>query len=92
MQPHLLIEKLLAMEVNPTVISWLYSFLTDRPQQVRIGEALSNVLVTNTGVLQGCVLSPVLSTVYTAGCRTKEESNILIKSADDTSLTGLPKT
>jgi hypothetical protein len=26
-QPHLLIEKLLAMAVNPTIISWLYSFL-----------------------------------------------------------------
>ena len=53
--PHFLIEKLLAMGVNPTVISRLYNFLTGRPQQVRIGEALSNVLVTNTGAPQGYV-------------------------------------
>ena len=80
------------MGVNPTVISRLYNFLTGRPQQVRIGEALSNVLVTNTGAPQGYVLSPVLFTVYAADCRTKEESNLLTKFADDTSLTGQPKT
>ena len=92
MQPHLLIEKLLAMEVNPTVISWLYSFLTDRPQQVRIGNALSNVLVINTRAPQGCVLSPVLFTIYMADCRNKEESNLLIKFTDNNSLIGLLKT
>ena len=84
MQPLLLIGKLLVVEVNTTVISWLYSFLTDRPQQVRIGEALSSVLVTNTGAPQGCMLSPVLFTIYTADCQTKEESNFLIKFAHDT--------
>ena len=77
------------MEVNLTVMSWLYSFLTDRPEQVRIGEALSNVLVTNTGAPHGCVLSPVLFTIYTADCRNKEESNLQIKFADNISLTGL---
>ena len=92
MQPHLLIEKLLTMEVNPTVISWLCSSLTERPQQARIGEVLSNVLVTNTGAPHGCVLSPVLFTIYTADCRTKEESNLPIKFADNTSLIGLLKT
>ena len=77
------------MEVNPTVISWLYSFLTDRPQQVRIGNAVSNVLVINTRAPQGCVLSLVLFTIYTADCRNKEESNLQIKFADNISLTGL---
>lgn len=46
-------------------------------------------MVTNTGAPQGCVLSPVLFTIYTADCRTADASNLQIKFADDTSLTGL---
>jgi hypothetical protein len=89
LQPHLLVEKLLAMDVNPGLISWVYSFMTSRPQQVRVGTVVSDVLVTNTGAPQGCVLSPVLFTIYTADCRTADASNLQIKFADDTSLTGL---
>jgi hypothetical protein len=88
-QPHLLINKLLSMAVNPTIISWVFSFLTDRPQQVRVGHDVSDVLVTNTGAPQGCVLSPALFTIYTADCRTREACNLQIKFADDTSLSGL---
>ena len=42
-QPHILVEKLLAMHVNPVLIRWIFSFITDRPQQVRDGQALSSV-------------------------------------------------
>jgi hypothetical protein len=89
LQPHLLVDKLLAMDVNPRLISWVHSFMTSRPQQVRVGSTLSDVMVTNTGAPQGCVLSPVLFTIYTADCRTADASNLQIKFADDTSLTGL---
>ena len=88
-QPHLLVAKLLDMAVNPTIIDWIFSFLTDRPQRVTVGRAVSDVLVTNTGAPQGCVLSPALFTIYTADCRAKEDCNLQIKFADDTSLTGL---
>ena len=50
---------------------------------------ISDVLTTNTGAPQGCVLSPVLFTIYTADCRIREASNLQIKFADDTSLSGL---
>ena len=89
MQPHLLVEKLLAMSVNPVLIHWIFSFLTDRPQQVRVGQALSSLLTTNTGAPQGCVLSPVLFVLYTADCRSKEDGNVMVNFADDTSLSGL---
>ena len=65
LEPHLLIEKLTDMSVDPSVISWINSFMTNRPKQVRIGNTFSKVLVTNTGALQGCVLSPMLFTTYT---------------------------
>ena len=89
MQPHLLAEELLAMSVNPVLIRWIFSFLTDRPQQVRVGQALSSLLTTNTGAPQGCVLSPALFVLYTADCRSKEDGNVMVKFADDTSLSGL---
>ena len=88
-QPHLLVNKLLAMDVNPVLISWVFSFLTQRTQTVRVGRTMSEAVTTNTGAPQGCVLSPALFTLYTADCRSKEDSSLLIKFADDTSLSGL---
>ena len=92
LQPHLLVDKLIDMSVSSSIISWIFSFMTNRPQQVRVGSAMSDTLVTNTGAPQGCVLSPVLFTTYTADCRANDTNgNIQIKFADDTSLSGLIK-
>ena len=75
-----------AMHVNLVIFHWIFSFLTDRSQQVRVGQALSSVLNTNTGAPKGCVLSPALFVLYTADCRSREGVNVLIKFADDASL------
>ena len=85
-QPHMLIEKLPGMEVNPTLICWVHDFLVDREQRVRVGMTLSDILTTNTGASQRCILSPVLFTLYTAYCGSEDGENLLIKFADDTSL------
>ena len=77
------------MSVNPVLIRWIFSFLTDRPQQVRVGQALSSLLTTNTGAPRRCVLSPALFVLYTADCRSKEDGNVMVKFTDDTSLSGL---
>ena len=82
MQSYLLVEKHLAMPVNPVRIRWIFSFLADRPQLVQVGQVLSSLLTTNTGAPQGCVLSP-------ADCHSKEDGNVMVKFADDTSLWGL---
>jgi hypothetical protein len=88
-QPHLMMQKLLAMDVNPTLIKWIFGFLAERPQAVRIGSVLSDLRTTNTGAPQGCVLSPALFTLYTADCKATEDNTLLVKFADDTSLSGL---
>ena len=85
-QPHLMLEKLMSMSVDPTIMKFILSFLTNRKQKVRVGQTFSSEKTTNTGAPQGYVLSPVLFTLYTADCKSED---ILIKFADDTSLTGL---
>ncbi|KAJ8355200.1 hypothetical protein AAFF_G00086930 [Aldrovandia affinis] len=64
-------------------------FLTDRKQQVRLGKHTSNTMSLSTGAPQGCVLSPLLYSLYTNDCTSKAPSVKLLKFADDTTLIGL---
>ena len=57
-QPYLLAEKLLKLKVSISGILWVHDYLTIRPQFVRPGSALSNIVLTNTGAAQGTVSSP----------------------------------
>jgi hypothetical protein len=85
-QPHIMMQKLINMSVSPSLILWINEFLTCRPQYVKIGDVKSQVIVTNTGAPQGCVLSPLLFTLYTSDCRCVNEQSQLFKYADDTAL------
>ncbi len=64
-------------------------FLTNRPQNVKIGDCTSSTIIMNTGMPQGCVLSPVLFTLFTHGCAVIHPSNAIVKSAGDTTIVGL---
>lgn len=63
-QPLLLREKLQVMRVDTSTISWITDYLTDRPQFVRLGSVLSDMVVSDTGAPQRTVLSPFLFTLY----------------------------
>ena len=88
-QPHILASKLNDMKLNKTLISWIMEFLTNRPQYVKINDNKSNYIYTNTGAPQGCVISPVLFTIYTNDCSVNDNDVKLIKFADDSSIQGL---
>ena len=87
-QPHLLVQKLLNMKLPLSVISWIFDYLTNRLQHVRLNGGLSSAICTNTGAPQGTVLAPFLFSLYTADCRSNDESCPLLKFADDTELVG----
>ena len=57
-QSHLLCDKLLNMNLCPSLITWIMNYLTSRPQYVRSRPStLSDVIITNTGAPQDTVLS-----------------------------------
>ena len=87
-QPHLLVQKLLNMKLPASVIYWIFDYLTRRLQYVRLNGLLSSTISTNTGEPQGTVLAPFLFVLYTADCRSTDESCPLVKFADDTELVG----
>ena len=93
-QPHVLIKKLLNLEVNPDLILWIRQFLCDRPQRVRLNGSLSrdpvlsDEVIVNTGAPQGCVLSPILFSIYTNDISCNNSFLTLIKYADDMALVG----
>ncbi|KAF7708686.1 hypothetical protein HF521_017743, partial [Silurus meridionalis] len=84
-----LLAKLLDLGINTSICNWVMDFLTKRPQQVRSGSICSNTITLNTGVPQGCVLSPFLYSLFTSNCRPVNGSNSIIKFADDTTVIGL---
>ena len=57
---NVLIRKLLELDVRRCLIPWITSFLSNRKQLVKIGEAFSDWLPTNAGVPQGTKLVPLL--------------------------------
>ncbi len=87
--PDLLSDKLTQLSVPTSICQWITSFLTDRQQLVRLGKYTSRTLTISTGAPQGCVLSPLLFSLYTNNCTSNDSSVKLLKFADDTTLIGL---
>ncbi len=87
--PDTLQNKLTQLSVPTSIFPWIASFLTDRQQVVRLGKFSSSTRTISTGAPQGCVLSPLLFSLYMNDCTAKDPSVKLRKSADDTILIGL---
>lgn len=54
------------MMVDSPAVSWVTDCLTDRPQFVRLGAALPDVVESDVGAQQGSVLAPCLFALYTS--------------------------
>ncbi|CAM4735488.1 unnamed protein product [Leuciscus chuanchicus] len=87
--PDLLTAKLTQLSMPSSICQWISSFLTDRQQRVRLGKLTSRTLTISTGAPQGCVLSPLLFSLYTNDCTSKDPSVKLLQFADDTTVIGL---
>ncbi|KAK0153884.1 putative RNA-directed DNA polymerase from transposon X-element [Merluccius polli] len=87
--PDILITKLITLGLPPLTCAWIKDFLTNRPQTVRLGPHLSSTRTLSTGSPQGCVLSPLLYCLYTHDCSPANNSNLIVKFADDTTVVGI---
>ena len=87
--PQKLYDKLF-FELNfpDTLCNWILDFLLERPQVVKIGNIFSGSITLNTGTPQGCPMSPKLYSIFTYDCKTDVPNNLLIKFADDTTISG----
>jgi hypothetical protein len=84
--PSKLITKLRNLGLNTSLCNWLLDLLTGRPQVVRVCNYTTATLIT--GAPQGCVLSPLLYSLFTHDCLARHDSNTIIKFADDTTVVG----
>jgi hypothetical protein len=66
--PAKLVPKLRGLGLKTPLCNWILDFLTSRPQVVRMGNHTSSSLTLSTGAPQGCVLSPLLYSLYTHDC------------------------
>ncbi|KAI3354723.1 hypothetical protein L3Q82_004506 [Scortum barcoo] len=87
--PPKLVTKLRDLGLNSALCDWILNFLTGRPQAVRMGSTTSSTLTLNTGAPQGCVLSPLLYSLFTHDCMATHSSNTIVKFADNTTVIGL---
>ena len=68
---------------------WILDFLLNRPQTVKMNDKFSKPIILNTGAPQGCVLSPLLYSLFTNDCVSHHEFVLLVKFSDDTTVEGL---
>ncbi|KAI3355650.1 hypothetical protein L3Q82_004188 [Scortum barcoo] len=80
--------EMLFIDYSSALCDWILNFLTGRPQAVRMGSTTSSTLTLNTGAPQGCVLSPLLYSLFTHDW-SPHSSNTIVRSADDTTVTSL---
>ena len=87
--PDNLFSKLRQLSINSRMCQWILNVLLDRPQVVKVNTLLSQPLILSTGAPQGCVLSPLLYSLFTNDCRSNNNSTLVFTFSDDTTTEGL---
>ena len=79
--PKILLKRLSELGVPYYLLSFIKAFLTGRHQYVCIGKNNSDILNCDIGVPQGCVLSPILFSIYASFIQSKHENVKILKYA-----------
>ena len=84
--PSKLFEKIHNVGVQQSMCLWILGFLLNRPQVVKIGATYRHHVLCLLVRLEGCVLSPMLYSLFTYDCVSCHESTQILKFADDTTV------
>ena len=76
--------------ITGTLLHWLKSYLSDRSQIVKIGNAFSKPQKLSAGVPQGSVLGPLLALIYLSDLSDTTVNDILYYADDSTLYTSHP--
>jgi hypothetical protein len=77
-----------ALGLNLVLCNWVLG-LTGCSQVVKVGNNTHTTLILNTGTPKGCVLSPLLYSLFTHDSMATHVSNSIIKFADNITVVGL---
>ena len=84
---NLLVEKVKQCPLNPYIVNWLISFLSDRKQRVVCNNTVCEWKYVNRGTTQGSVNGPYLFSLFLDDLDiNNNDDTALIKYADDTSI------
>lgn len=72
--------------MHPMFCDWLLNYLTERSQSVWITNKTLTIIITKTAYPLGCVLSPILHTLFTHDCVSSYKDNNITKLAYDAAL------
>jgi len=74
----ILAAKLARLNIPPVILSWIFSFLTGRTQQVKHIFQLSSPKPINRGIVQGSGVGPMLYIVMEGDLKALSSNNLLL--------------
>ena len=82
----IILDKLGDLDIHPSIVALISSFLYGRTQSTRLNGFTSNALPITRSIVQGSGFGPVLYIIYASDLKTLCESNKLLLYADDNKL------
>ena len=79
----ILVSKLRDVDINPYILNWLISFISNRKQRVVVDNIITEYIDITRGVPQGTVLGPILFSLMINDIKPVSPSSLLVKFADD---------